>query len=59
MSDSQQNWKGEKNVYPTLAAALKAKHSVANRFGNRFRKLRIYKTRSGWCLTKRTKGTFV
>ena len=59
MSDSQsgQHHAG-KMVYATLGAALKSKKKVSKTFGKRFKKLRIYRTSNGWCLTKWTKGTW-
>lgn len=56
MSDSQ-TMQYDKKVYATLGEAVRMKTKVSKSFGKRFKKLRIYRTPEGWCLTKWTKGT--
>lgn len=58
MSDSQSSeYHDGKKVYATLGEAVRMKTKVSKSFGKRFKKLRIYRTPEGWCLTKWTKGT--
>lgn len=48
--------KHEKNVYATLAEAIRVRSYLGKHRGRRFRRLRIYRVKNGWCFTKMTKG---
>jgi hypothetical protein len=48
--------KDEKNIYPTLAEAIRVRGYLRRHRGKRFRNLRIYRVETGWCFTKMTKG---
>lgn len=48
--------KHEKNVYATLAEAIRVRSYLGKNRGKRFRRLRIYRVEKGWCFTKMTKG---
>jgi len=48
----------DKIAYPTLGKALDARSHIVRKRGDRFRRLRPYRHRGSWFLTKMTKGQF-